>query len=155
MCSFHSVSALKSSVWILTRRSICPSFFTLTRSLTRTRGWRGSTQSRFPTLSLRPRRVRSFLYQGTARLNPTGLIVVHIQVNILTLFAISLMCTQHEEHRWQHHQRCLTERVKCAEVHFCQWDGKNLCCCKIAVDGHRGSTVFHPHIVLSWPWDRE
>lgn len=72
LCSVRSVSALKSSDWILTRRSICPSSSTLTQNLTKIQGWRGLTPSHCPTLSLRPRRVRSFLYQDTARLDQTG-----------------------------------------------------------------------------------
>lgn len=72
VCSVSSVSALRSSDWIPTRKSICPSSSTLTQNLTKTPGWRGLTPSHFPTLSLRPRRVRSFLYQGTARLDQTG-----------------------------------------------------------------------------------
>lgn len=68
-------------------------------------------------------------------------VLVHIQVSRLTLFAISLTCTQH-------HQRCLTERVKCTEAHFCQWDRKKLRCCKFAINGHR-EALSHP-LTLSW-----
>lgn len=71
--SYHlcSVSALRSSVWTLTRRWICPSSFTSTLSSLKTPRWPGWTPSPCPTPSLRPRTVRNSLYLDTATTDKT------------------------------------------------------------------------------------
>lgn len=154
MCSLHSVSALKSSGWILMRRLICPSSSTLTRSLTRTQGWHGSTRSRFPTLSLRPRRVRNFLYQGTARLNQTRQTSsgphpsqqTLIVCNFSDVYATwgTLMTSSSTVSDWK-------GQVHRSPFLSVGWK-KKLCCCKIAVDSHRGQYFTHWHCpeLTSW-----
>lgn len=137
MYSFPSVSALKSSGWILTRRSICPSSSTLTRSLTRTQEWRALTQSRYPTLSLRPRRVRSFLYLGTVRLNQRGLGSGPISSQqTYIVCSLSDVCA-----RWR---TLMTPSSTVSD-----WKGQvhrsTLWSCKVAVDGHGGHYFTHWH----------
>lgn len=70
LSSLHSVSALRSSAWTLTRRWTCPSSSTSTRSSTRTPGCPEWTPSLCPTPSSRPRRVRSCLCPDTATTDP-------------------------------------------------------------------------------------
>lgn len=68
MCS---VSALRSSVWTLTRRWTCLSSSTSTLSLMKTPRWPGWTPSPCPTRSLRPKTVRNSHYLDTATTDET------------------------------------------------------------------------------------
>lgn len=153
MCSLHSVSALKSSGWILMRRLICPSSSTLTRSLTRTQGWHGSTRSRCPTLSLRPRRVRNFLYQGTARLNQTRLKFWSTSKSTDSHCLQFLWCVCNMRNTDDIIINGVWLKGSSAQKPISvSGMEKKLCCCKIAVDGHRGQYFTHWHCpeLTSW-----